>query len=53
LENARRLRDLLRARGYVEGERLRYVEDRSGRHEEAAWRRRFRAALPFLLPISG
>lgn len=53
LADARRLRDLLRAKGYVEGEQLRYVEDRSGRHEEAAWSRRFRAALPLLLSPSG
>jgi predicted alpha/beta superfamily hydrolase len=52
LENARRLRDLLRAKGYVQGTHLRYVEDRGGKHEEAAWGRRFRAALPFLLPTS-
>jgi predicted alpha/beta superfamily hydrolase len=52
LENARRLRDLLRAKGYVPGAHLRYVEDRAGKHEEAAWGRRFRAALPFLLPSS-
>jgi predicted alpha/beta superfamily hydrolase len=52
LENARRLRDLLRAKGYVPGEQLRYVEDRAGRHEESAWGRRFRASLPFLLPSS-
>ena len=52
LENARRLRDLLRAKGYVQGEQLRYVEDRAGKHEEAAWGRRYRAALPFLLPSS-
>ncbi len=38
------------AKGYVQGEHLRYVEDRAGKHEEAAWGRRFRAALPFLLP---
>ncbi len=50
VEDARRLRDVLVAKGYVEGADLLYVEDRSGRHEEAAWRRRFRAALPFLLP---
>lgn len=49
LEDARRLRRLLRARGYVEGEQFRYVEDRVGKHQEAAWSRRFRAALPFLL----
>jgi predicted alpha/beta superfamily hydrolase len=52
VENARRLRDLLGAKGYVEGAHLRYVEDRAGKHEEAAWGRRFRAALPFLLPSS-
>jgi predicted alpha/beta superfamily hydrolase len=52
LEDARRLRDLLRAKGYVEGEQLRYVEDRAGKHDEAAWSRRFRAALPFLLSLS-
>ncbi len=52
LEDARRLRGLLQAKGYVEGEHLRYVEDRTGKHEEAAWSRRFRAALPFLLSSS-
>ena len=52
LEHARRLRDLLRAKGYIQGVHLRYVEDRAGRHDEAAWGRRFRAALPFLLPSS-
>jgi predicted alpha/beta superfamily hydrolase len=52
IENARRLRDLLRTKGYVEGEHLRYVEDRAGKHDEAAWSRRFRAALPFLLSLS-
>jgi predicted alpha/beta superfamily hydrolase len=52
LEDARRLRDLLSAKGYAQGAHLRYVEDRAGRHEEAAWGRRFRAALPFLLPSS-
>ena len=50
LADARRLRDVLVAKGYDEGADLLYIEDRSGRHEEAAWRRRFRAALPFLLP---
>ena len=53
LQDARRLRDLLLAKGYVAGERLRYVEERGGAHEEAAWSRRFRAALPFLLPSTG
>jgi predicted alpha/beta superfamily hydrolase len=49
LDDARRLRDLLRAKGFTSSRRFRYVEDRAGRHEEAAWSRRFRTALPFLL----
>ena len=53
LDDARRLRDLLEAKGYPPGEQLRYVEDRAGQHEEAAWSRRFRSALTFLLPIPG
>jgi hypothetical protein len=53
LDDARRLRDLLEAKGYRPGEQLRYVEDRAGQHEEAAWSRRFRSALTFLLPSSG
>jgi predicted alpha/beta superfamily hydrolase len=53
LEDARRLRDLLVAKGYRTGDQLRYVEDRAGGHDEGAWSRRFRAALPFLLAPSG
>jgi len=52
LDDVRRFRDLLLAKGYVPGRQLRYVEDRGGRHDEAAWGRRFRAALPFLLSAS-
>jgi predicted alpha/beta superfamily hydrolase len=51
--DARRLRDLLLAKGYRKGDQLRYVEDRTGGHEEAAWSRRLRAALPFLLAPPG
>jgi predicted alpha/beta superfamily hydrolase len=46
---ARRLRDLLIAKGYDPRGNLRWVEDREGRHHESAWGRRFRKALPFLL----
>lgn len=46
---ARRLRDILIAKGYVLRGDLRWVEDREGRHHESAWGRRFRKALPFLL----
>ncbi len=53
LADARRLRQLLLAKGYRKGEQLRYVEDRTGGHEEAAWGHRLRAALPFLLAPSG
>ncbi len=48
LENARRLRELLDRKGYQEGVDLRSIEDESGHHNEAAWARRFRAALPVL-----
>jgi predicted alpha/beta superfamily hydrolase len=46
---ARRLRDILVAKGYDLRADLRWVEDREGRHHESAWGRRFRKALPFLL----
>lgn len=46
---ARRMRDLLIARGFELRRTLRYVEDRDGAHREADWGRRFRKALPFLL----
>jgi predicted alpha/beta superfamily hydrolase len=53
LADARRLRDLLLAKGYRKGDQLRYVEDRAGGHEESAWGHRLRAALPFLLAPPG
>jgi predicted alpha/beta superfamily hydrolase len=46
---ARRMRDLLLAKGYRLGENLRWLESRCGRHDEASWGRRFARALPFLL----
>lgn len=46
---ARRMRDLLRAKGYRIGGNLKWLESRSGRHDEASWGRRFARALPFLL----
>jgi len=51
--DARRLRDLFIAKGYRKGDQIRYVEDLAGGHEEAAWGRRLRAALPFLLAPPG
>ena len=50
VEKALRLRDLLQAKGYVLGEDLMWVEEEMGAHHESAWARRFRDALPFLLP---
>ncbi|MGI8510115.1 MAG: alpha/beta hydrolase [Gemmatimonadaceae bacterium] len=47
--DARRMRDLLIENGYRTGEDLRWVEDPRGGHNEAAWARRFRKALPALL----
>jgi predicted alpha/beta superfamily hydrolase len=49
LINARRMRELLLARGYREGIDVRWVEDAGAGHNEAAWGRRFTAAIPFLL----
>ena len=49
LEDARRMRDALVAKGYVLGRDLRWVEDPAGRHTEGDWGRRFGEALPFLL----
>lgn len=46
---ARRLRDLLLAKGYDARHDFRWVEDEEGVHHESAWGPRFREALPFLL----
>ncbi|MEJ7759604.1 MAG: alpha/beta hydrolase-fold protein [Gemmatimonadaceae bacterium] len=47
---ALRLRDLLEAKGYRQGDDLMWVEEEIGAHHESAWARRFRDALPFLVP---
>jgi predicted alpha/beta superfamily hydrolase len=49
LAKARAMRDLLIAMGYRPGRDLMWVEDTGGMHNEAAWGRRMREALPFLL----
>jgi predicted alpha/beta superfamily hydrolase len=46
---ARRMRDLLVAKGYRQGSSLGWLESRCGRHDELSWSRRFARALPFLL----
>lgn len=53
LPGIRKLRRLLVAQGWVEGRDLRYVEERYGTHNEAAWARRLPDALRFLLAESG
>ena len=49
LQNLRELRARLLDAGYVIGRDLSYVEEAGAGHDERAWGRRFRAALPFLL----
>src|SRR5262245_32934062 len=49
LLNSRRMRDLLIDKGYKRGKDLMWVEDKGGMHNEKAWGRRMRGALPFLL----
>jgi predicted alpha/beta superfamily hydrolase len=49
LHDVRRMRDLLTDKGYRLGKDLLCIEDRGGMHNEAAWGRRLRKALPFLL----
>jgi hypothetical protein len=41
---------MLEAKGYTLGKDLMWVEEEHGGHHESAWARRFRDALPFLLP---
>ena len=43
------MRDLLIEMGYQRGRDLMWVEDKGGLHNEAAWGKRLRPALPFLL----
>ena len=49
LDDTRRLRDLLREKGYVSDEELCYVEGEGAAHDEAAWSARLPDALGFLL----
>lgn len=49
LRDVRMLRAVVEAKGLQFGDRLSYLEDRGGRHEEAAWAGRLEGALEFLL----
>lgn len=48
-EAAAMLHDRLQERGYSGSRRVKYIEDRAGEHNEAAWARRLPDALRFLL----
>lgn len=47
--DVRRMKELLRWKGYRTGRDLAFVVEMGGAHNERAWRRRLPAALPFLL----
>jgi predicted alpha/beta superfamily hydrolase len=49
MRDARRMRELLIAKGYLPGATLQYVEEPDGAHDETSWGRRIRAAFPFLV----
>ena len=49
LLDVRALRDLLVSSGHRTGVDLSYIEEEGADHDEAAWGRRFRGAMPFLL----
>ncbi|KPV49985.1 hypothetical protein SE17_29545 [Kouleothrix aurantiaca] len=49
LQSARRLTEILAAKGYLPGTQLRYDEEEEAAHNEAAWARRLPGALRFLL----
>jgi predicted alpha/beta superfamily hydrolase len=53
VRGARKLRDALVARGWVEGVDLAYVEAEGEPHNETAWARRLPAVLEFLFPPPG
>jgi predicted alpha/beta superfamily hydrolase len=50
LNDARLLRDKLRAHGWRDGEDFNYFEDRRADHSERAWAKRAPAVLEFLFP---
>lgn len=49
VREARAMRDLLRSKGYRDGDELLYVEEAGAPHNESAWARRLPDALRFLL----
>ena len=51
--DARALREILTRPGFARCTELAWVEDEGGGHDEEAWGRRFRAAMPFLIGSRG
>ena len=47
--SAKRMVDVLSGKGYVPDGNLKYISERGGQHNEAAWARRFPEAVRFLL----
>ncbi|HEX4232117.1 MAG TPA: alpha/beta hydrolase-fold protein [Bryobacteraceae bacterium] len=52
LRDVEALRDALLKKGWRLGHDLAYREDQGAEHNESAWGRRMREALPFLFPVS-
>ena len=52
LQDTERLRDLLEAKGWVEGDDLQYSEIEGAMHNEAAWATRVGPLLTFLFPVT-
>jgi hypothetical protein len=48
MRRLRKLRRILEKKGYVRGVDLEWIEEPGGRHDEAAWSRRFPGMLEFL-----
>ena len=52
IADARALRDALVAKGWVEGDDLRYLEAEGAEHNESSWAERVSAVLKYLFPPS-
>lgn len=53
IEDLRKMKKILKRRGFREGKDLMVVEDEAGKHNETAWSRRLPGALMFLFPAEG
>ena len=53
VRDSRALRDALKAKGWVDGQHLRYHEAEGGQHNEASWATRVGPFLRFLFPVKG